>query len=216
MEFSWLIYHPKRIESKIYGIHIFHDQFGGNEDPYLWNNKFLHTYCHITQMTNIEGQINFWISGDTYPNFNKLYCDCVFVIKEKHFWKEKNNISIDDKIIDSRQAFEHHYKWANLGQHKFEKRRRYTLKADEIKSFQPQTKDRKLIDILPFLNDNGISTVELINSMTTKKGSRPFKFSKEIGERLYDYLLIKSENKVFGKDIMNMHPNIDNKINGCC
>lgn len=66
---AYLIYHPARTKSIINGITIYHDSFSGNEDPYLWNDKFLHTFCHITQLPNIIGQINFWISGDKYPNF---------------------------------------------------------------------------------------------------------------------------------------------------
>jgi hypothetical protein len=204
---TWLIYHPKRKTTKSGNFIIHHDDFGGNEDPYLWNEKFLHTYCHITQLTNVKGQINFWVSGDSYPSFTKLYCDCVFVIDEKLYWSEKNHIDRSDVIVDNDQTFEHHYKWANEGHHKLKRRQRYTLKAHKDKSFQPQGNQGNLLDILPFLNSNGITTEELIRSMTSKRGSRPLKLDGMLGQKLYDYLFKHATLKLFGSQLANLHPN---------
>jgi len=211
---SWLIYHPKRQITVIGKLTVHHDNFGGNEDPYIWHDNFLHTYCHITQLTNITGQINFWISGDMYPNFSKLFCDCVFVIKDKIYWTDKNSIDISDSIVDNEQTFEHHYKWVNNGHHNYKKRKRYTLKADNNKSFQPQDNNGNLIDILPFLNSQGIETNILISSMTSKKGSRPFQLDSDIGENLYNYLYETATTKLFGENLKNKHPN--NLINKDC
>lgn len=155
-------------------------------------------------MKNIEGQINFWVSGDTYPNISKLYCDCVFVIQCKQYWKMANKISREDTIIDNKNTFEHHYKWGNLqkGQgHYFARKRRYTLKADPEKSFQPQTREQKLIDIIPFLNSRGIQTIDLIRRMAKKQGSKPFELPSIVGDGLYDFLYSKSEIKLRGRDI---------------
>ncbi|MDH3268254.1 MAG: hypothetical protein OEM46_05300, partial [Ignavibacteria bacterium] len=80
----YLIYHPHRSKKQIGDLIVYHDEFGGNEDPYIWNKKFLHTYCHITQLSNNVEQVNFWVSGyPTQKNFTGLFCDCVFYIKEK-------------------------------------------------------------------------------------------------------------------------------------
>lgn len=216
MEPSYLIYHPNRQITAIGKLTIHHDNFGGNEDPYIWNDRFLHTYCHITQLINEIGQINFWISGDNYPNFSKLYCDCVFVIENKHYWTKRNSIDISDPLVDNDQTFEHHYKWVNHGHHYYKKRRRYTLKADREKSFQPQNNRSKLIDILPFLNQNGITTNTLINSMTSKRGSRPFKLENNLGQKLYEYLFTTASIKLFGKNLKNRHPNKNPITKGCC
>lgn len=181
---SFLIYHPKRQPTIIENITVYHDNFCGNEDPYIWNDNFLHTYCHITQLTNEEGQINFWVSGNTYPNFTQLLCDCVFVIDKKYFWKDANNISINNPIVDNPQTFEHHYKWYD--QHRLIRKKRYTLKANSEKSFQPQDKNRNLIDIVPFLNSQGITIEILIQSIAITKngkrarGSRPFILEMDI------------------------------------
>lgn len=212
----YLIYHPTRQKTIAGNLTIYHDEFGGNEDPYVWNDKFLHTYCHITQLSNEEEQTNFWISGDTYPNFTQLLCDCVFVIGEKHFWKTSNFISQSDPIVDNEQTFEHHYKWVNNGHHTLQKRRRYTLKADPIKSFQPQDGNSNLVDILPFLNLNGLTTEKLIRLMTSKRGSRPFPLDDTLGQGLYDYLVSTAAIKLFGKELKNKHPNRQTINPKCC
>ena len=205
---SYLIYHPERCKTIIGDIKVYHDKIkkDSNQDPYIWNDKFLHTYCHITQLKNEVGQINFWISGE-YPNFCHLYCDCVFVISEKLFWKENQELDITDSIVDNEMAYEHHYKWAKW-QHELKRRRRYTLKADSEKSFQPQDLSQNLIDVLPFLNSNGIQTDQLIKSMTSVKGSRPFKLPNGLGQKLYDYLYQQASIKLKGSMLKNIHPNI--------
>lgn len=205
---TYLIYHPSRQKTVVGQMTVYHDQFGGNEDPYIWHDKFLHSYCHITQLTNDEkqNQINFWVSGDCYPNFTQLFCDCVFVIAEKHIWTNRNQIDRSDPIVDNDQTFEHHYKWANLGHHTYKIRSRYTLKANIEKSFQPQDEDRNLIDIMPFLNSNGITANNLISAMTSKRGSRPLQIESELGLKLYDYLFSEAAIKHYGKDLKNWHP----------
>lgn len=203
----YLIYHPARKITIAGNLVIHHDKFGGNEDPYLWNDKFLHTYCHITQLSNVVDQTNFWISGDTYPNFTQLFCDCVFVIKEKHFWTTTNFIDRNDPIVDNDQTFEHHYKWPNYGHHHFLKKQRYTLKADPRKSFQPQDGNGNLVDVLPFLNKNGLTTKRLIRLITSRRGSRPLRLDDQIGLKLYTYLVATATKKVFGRQIKNKHPN---------
>jgi hypothetical protein len=203
---SYLIYHPRRNETVFEDLTVFHDAFGGNEDPYVWNDKFLHTYCHITQLENVVGQVNFWISGNSYPNFTQLFCDCVFVIESKWYWKNRNSIENTDSLVDNAQAFEHHYQWPGRGHHFYKKRRRYTLKADASRSFMPQNENRKLIDILPFLNENGISTDALVKAMTSKRGSRPFRLENELGSKLYDYLFSVAAIKIVGSQISNRHP----------
>ena len=95
---NYLIYHPKRQISEIGDLKVYHDSFGHNEDPYIWNKNFLHSFCHITQIKPEVGSRIFWISGDTYPDFNRLNCDCVFVVKEKIYWTTANKIEITKAI----------------------------------------------------------------------------------------------------------------------
>ncbi len=206
---NYIIYHPKRVITELDGLKIYHDCFGHNEDPYIWNKQFLHSFCHITQISPKEGSLIFWVSGDTYPDFNELNCDCVFVVKEKKYWKNSNDISIDDAIVDNKQTYEHHYKWCH--EHYFKKKKRFTLKVDNDKSFQPQDNNQNLINIVPFLNSQGITIEELRNKVSrTKKGkqarnSTPYKLRNEVADRLYDYLS-SSDIIIKGEMIENKHP----------
>jgi hypothetical protein len=220
-----LIYHPTRKIEVIGNTTVYHDEFGGNEDPFLWNDKFLHTSCHITQLQNEVGQINFWVSGDHYPDFTELYCDCVFVIAEKLTWKRRNAIDDDDNIIDNKQSFEHHYSWVNqlspVDHHYFKKRNRYTLKADPDKSFQPQLKNHRLIDVAGFLAKQGMSIDRLRKGMTSRVYSRPFKLPDGLGQKLYAFLYAKAVIKLRGSQIAPLYPkgidnNSDRHSNKCC
>jgi hypothetical protein len=201
---SYLLYHPKRQRqiTVVGSLKIHHDKFGGNEDPYLWNKQFLHTYCHITQLSNEVGQVNFWVSNDSFKKLDALYCNCVFVIAEKCWWKEPNFISRKDKIVENDQTFEHHYKWHI--QHPL-KRRRYTLKADSTLSFQPQDSNGNLIDILPFLNSQGFSTSDLSDGMKAGFSSNPFELGASIGLKLYEHLVRMAPVKILGKQIAYKH-----------
>lgn len=183
---GYLIYHPSRTKSVFDSIVVYHDPIGGNQDPYIWNRKFLHSYCHITQMSSIVGNINFWVSGDTFPNFNNLYCDLVFIIKEKTYWKNANTIDRTDTIIDTDEAYLDHYRWA--WQHPFKRRRRFTLKADPDNSFQPQNAFQELIDILPFLLEQGLTLPEIRRGMRSGFNSKPFSLNASLAANLYSWL----------------------------
>lgn len=219
--YSWLIYHPRRKSSIVENHVIYHDSFTGNQDPYIWNSPFLHSFCHITQLSNKPNQINFWVSRgkeDKYPFFTKLYCDLVFVVKTIHEWTQPNFIGREDDIVDNDQAFKHHYNWVNppRNQHHFKgikrPKTRYTLKADKRKSFQPQDKNGNLIDILPFLKQHRVKTSSLQKNMTlTKEGkaarpSRPYQLDSNIGQALYQYLLDTASIKLTGRFLTDKHP----------
>lgn len=61
-----LIYHPRR-ERRAFGpAVVYFDRTAGNQDPYVWNEAFLHSYCHITQFHAEAGDINLWVSGDRF------------------------------------------------------------------------------------------------------------------------------------------------------
>ena len=204
---SYLIYHPKRNYGVYGGHHVHHDRlFVGNEDPYIWNDRFLHTYCHITQMKNEVGQINFWVGSDNFSQLNNLWCDCVFVVDEVSYWANRNFIAPTDKIVDSPEAFQYHYQWAAKGQHTFTRRERYTAKANSEHSFQPQDSNGNLIDVIPFLNRHAINTSALKVGLTAGVGSKPLKLPDTIGQLLYQYLSITAKIKLLGRDIANYHP----------
>lgn len=202
---GYLIYHPRRMVAKFDVTTVYHDYIGGNQDPYIWNKRFLHTYCHITQMSPKIGDINFWVSGDSFPSFSHLYCDLVFVVAEQVYWKNANTINENDTIIDSHEAYIDHYRWAE--QHHFKRRRRYTLKADQERSFQPQDVEQKLIDILPFLIKQGLTIDELRQGLRSGFNSKPLRLDFTQPIKLYDWLVQYATIKLYGLQLQNIRKN---------
>jgi len=211
---SYIIYHPKRDCSIVKKIgKVYHDSFFGNQDPYIWSSPFLHSFCHITQIKKAVDQINFWCSGDTYPNFEKLYCDLVFKVATVHEWSDRNSISKTDPIVDNKQSYNHHYRWVRQHLFKSKKRpkKRITLKACKELSFKPQNEKQELIDIIQFLSKKGITIKQLRSSISmNSKGnaafpSRPFELDEKIAVELYEFLL-KAKRNFFCKDLADKYP----------
>lgn len=204
----YLIYHPKRCVTPADDLLIYHDRFGDDEDPYIWNEHFLHTFCHITQLPNEPGQINFWASSENFRQLNELRCDCVFVVDQKIYWPRANHIDADNPIVDTPSAFQHHYQWVNppYNHHHFQRRRRYTLKATADTSFQSQESDRRLVDILPFLATQGLSRSEIKKGITATRGAKPMALDEAMGGALYHYLE-GAHLKLIGARLTHLHPN---------
>jgi hypothetical protein len=196
---GYIIYHPRRVKSTFGDVKVYHDSTQGNQDPYVWNQQFLHTYCHMTKITPEVNHINFWVSGDTFPNFSALYCDLVFVVERKDYWSEANSIDYNDPIIDNREAFIDHYRWA-MYQHLFKKRRRFTLKADSKRSFQPQDVNQQLIDIVPFLERTGFELELLRRGLRSGFASKPLRLNT-IALDLYEWLSNNATIKLSGKTL---------------
>jgi len=201
---GYLIYHPKRHVSSFGDITVYYDATEGNQDPYVWNTNFLHTFCHITQMKPQIGDINFWVTGDSFPNFSHLYCDLVFVVERKMYWNDPNKIDQNDPIVDSEEAYIDHYQWAF--QHNFKRRRRFTLKADRYQSFQPQDVNKNLIDILPLLINEGLSVEMLRNKSRAGYNSQPISIGSVTGA-LYEWLNSNASIKLTGEILEDIRRN---------
>jgi hypothetical protein len=185
---GWLTYHPKRHMLRIDDLTVYHDSLSGNQDPYVWNHRFLHTACHMPQMSPQIGDITFWVSGDTFPSFTQLWCDLAFVVEDKVYWTERNSIDPQDPIVESAEAFADHYAWMPKD-HPYRRRRRFTLKADPERSFQPQSRDQTLIDIVPLLQDAGLSLRELHAGLRAGFQSKPLRLQHETALALYESLV---------------------------
>ncbi|MEZ2230330.1 hypothetical protein [Microcoleus sp.] len=202
---GYLIYHPSRAVAALDATVVYHDRIGGNQDPYIWNKQFLHTYCHITQMKPNVGDINFWVSGDSFPNFCRLYCDLVFVVAEKVYWGNANIIDRNDVIVDNDEAYNDHYRWA-MHQHHLKRRRRYTLKADPEYSFQPQDIENNLIDIIPFLIEQGITIDDVRQGMRSGFNSKPLRL-ESLASKLYNWFEENAPIKLDGLQLQNLRKN---------
>jgi hypothetical protein len=182
----WLIYHPRRQVRQLDGRTVYHDSTVGNQDPYLWNDAFLHSYCHITQMRPEISGIHLWVSGDTFPDFSSLYSDLVFVVAQQRLWQDANDIAPGDPIVDSAEAYNDHYRWHS--QHPFIRRKRYTLKAGPNRSFQPQTTRAELIDIVPLLERRGLPLDRIRVGLRAGKGSTPLPLERSTAATIADQL----------------------------
>lgn len=195
---GYLVYHPARAITHLDGHTVYHDHINGNQDPYIWNTQFLHTYCHITQMSAQEGDINFWVSGNTFPLFTELYCDLIFTVQEKIYWPEANHITRHAPVVDSDTAFHDHYQW--VWQHPFKRRRRFTLKATRSTSFQPQDSHGNLINILPLLQELGFSLDTLQRGLRAGFNSKPMRLEQH-AEQLFLLLSEGASIKHFGESL---------------
>jgi hypothetical protein len=184
---GWLIYHPKRQVSRFAGLTVHHDSLAGNQDPYVWNRRFLHTACHITQMSPEVGDVNFWVSGDTFPGFSILWCDLVFVVEDKIYWQDSNRIAVGDPVVDSPEAFADHYA-PMPNEHPYRRRRRFTLKADPALSFQPQNDNGSLIDLVPLFADIGLGLDWLRIGLRAGWQSRPLRLPDGVASVVYKRL----------------------------
>ena len=177
-----LIYHPRRECRRFGGTTVYFDSASGNQDPYVWNDSFLHSYCHITQFHSEVGDVNLWVSGDHFPEFSRLYCDLVFVVAQKYPWADANDLSRCDPVVDSDEAWADHYRW--YAQHPLKRRSRFTLKAHTGRSFQPQEADGSLIDIAPLLQEHHVSLDALRAGMRAGTSSQPVTIPDPAGEAI--------------------------------
>jgi hypothetical protein len=137
-------------------------------------------------MSPTVGDINFWVSGDFFPKFflsllRPSICRCRKVILGKCQHYHRN-----DAIVDSDEAYNDHYHWATC-QHHLKRRRRYTLKAEPDRSFQPQNIDQNLINILPFLINQGLSLDAVRQGLRAGFNSKPLKLGF-VALSLYNWL----------------------------
>ena len=209
---GWLIYHPRRVSGVIDGRRIHFDSTEHNQDPYIWNDRFLHSYGHITPMAPEVGDIEFWMTGDSFPNFTALYCDLVSVVEEKSYWLDANYISPSDPIVDSEAAYADHYSWAE--DHPFRRRKRFTLKANSAESFQPQDANGELVDIVPGLVQIGLATELVARGIQSGYGAKPMQLSREHAASLYEWISRKSPVRLTGPQlgaVRGMHPELSSR-----
>jgi hypothetical protein len=218
---GYLIYHPNRARHRWGDTVVYADpKENGNQDPYIWNTRFLHTYCHMAQMTPRVGDACFWVTGDCWPDFNELYCDLVFVVQEQRYWSQANAINRDDPLVDSEQAWNDHYRWHH--QHPYKKRCRFTLKAEPAKSFQPQLADGTLLDVVPFFTRVGVPTDTLHDRLPAGTGSQPARID-QFAQPLYDWITNQAVVRLTGallEQLRIANPNLGSEQSGasatCC
>ena len=119
---AYLLYHRDvETTSLPCGITVYHDRSRHNQDPYIFNERFLQTYCHMSWLRKRgirQGDLYFWVSageGVSREKYQELLCDLVFEVEQPDVeWSHPNNLKEDDPIVDSKQVWEDHYSWAPL------------------------------------------------------------------------------------------------------
>jgi hypothetical protein len=203
-----LIYHPVRERREFDGTLVYFDETSGNQDPYVWSRRFLHSFCHATELRSPQpGDLNFWVSGDTFPAFTALHCDLVFLVDEVSTWADANLVAPDHEMVDSAHAYQDHYCWAH--QHPYKSKKRRTLKANPTRSFQPQRRDRTLIDLVACLNELGHSLEHLRASLRKGFASKPMVLTDAVALSLLTYIEREADVRLTGdvlSEIRAAHP----------
>ena len=194
-----IIGHPKRekrtlsIENKKYEISF--DEFKSekhNEDPFIWNDNFLYTFCHTND--SLSKNVREWIEekDEVYFVFvakakdenNKeiLEIDTIIKAKELYEWPEKGqrNKEILPEIFNSKIKSYHLPDCydGNLTGHN--KKKLYTCIGDETESFLPMKE--KGDSFKPYYFDEKIANKIL--SLITVEDNRSYYVAKETSPRL--------------------------------
>ena len=163
---NYIMLHQNRIEVKIDDTIVYCDNFKGNQDPYVWSERFLNTFCKTTQIKASQlkkGDTLFWFTRQGTPSDDKWFVDLVFIVDEIIYWEKSDSDKVG-KVGDN--PFEHyndvklstikydeysykdHYEWAKSDHPKTSSRpkRRFTIVASK-ESYQPQTEHKELIEI---------------------------------------------------------------------
>ena len=81
---NYIMLHQNRIEVKIDDTSIYCDNFKGNQDPYVWSERFLNTFCKTNQIKASQlkkGDTLFWFTRQGSPSDDKWFVD--LVIKQR-------------------------------------------------------------------------------------------------------------------------------------
>lgn len=212
MSSCYALHHPKRGCVGIGGNKKAYFDEEENHCPYIWNNRFLHTFCQGPFRLNpYRGQIIFWVSKiqQKGKKMTALNCDLVFVVDEIHTWKNPNKISNKCNFVESNLIFNEHYKFGNAesgDDHYLRKRSRITLKAHPTLSFQPQAKNGELINVLPFFHVKEISKLRKKFSNQNARRTYPFDMTLIRAIEFYDWISSKAHFRILGREFKKKKP----------
>lgn len=161
---NYIMLHQNRIEVKIDDTIVYCDNFKGNQDPYVWSERFLNTLCKTTQIKASQlkkGDTLFWFSRQGNPSEDRWFVDLVFIVDEISYWEKSdkageavdypfehyNDVKLSTIKYDE-YSYKDHYEWAKSDHPKTSSRpkRRFTIVASK-ESYQPQTEHKELIEI---------------------------------------------------------------------
>ena len=215
---NYIMLHQNRIEVKIDDITVYCDNFKGNQDPYVWSERFLNTFCKTNQIKASQlkkGDTLFWFTRQGTPSDDKWFVDLVFIVDEISYWEKSdkageavdypfehyNNVKLSTIKYDD-FSYEDHYQWAGIDHPKKSSRpkRRFTIVASK-ESYQPQTEHKELIEI----KDKFILMFE-----HSPRGGSGFR-CKEINDKevkyIESYILENKKIELKGSDLFKLRSN---------
>lgn len=209
----YLIFHPDygRKKTEVQGKALIDDQLTdwqgnvwvdepcGNEDPFVFSERWLYSYCHATQLrrkpmcqdayVTAESYL-FFCSGDA-ANKNTIQIDTVFVVDHAAKWPDNQQGIPEDFQQDYQntksELWERHFKYPFLGQHtgKYTYVSKQWFDSKDKYSFLPisQTGDRVEFNL-------GLLTPDIQSKIKEKvKGKRPVSLNEEQKTELLDITL---------------------------
>src|SRR6266581_4509203 len=209
---AYLLYHSDVETTRLpCGITVYHDRSRHNQDPYIFTEHFLHTYCHMSRLRKRgiqQGDLYFWVSAGERvrrEEYHKLLCDLVFEVEQPNAeWSHPNTLAADDPLVDSNnQAWEDHYSWAPID-HAYTTEqivagvKRFTALAHPIHSFQPVDQYQQRPDILALLHslqgdeETRVDEHALYKAINNNaRGSAPFPLAPKVALLLHQALSSK-------------------------
>ncbi|BAY23920.1 hypothetical protein NIES2100_37130 [Calothrix sp. NIES-2100] len=217
----YLIFHPDyaRQKTEVHGQvlinnqvtdwkgHVWVDSPGGNEDPFVFSQRWLYSYCHATQLKRSPsntayvtgGSYLFFCSGDA-ANQGVIQLDTVFVVDHAAIWPN-NQQGLPEEFQQDYEnpksdLWERHFKYPFLGQHqgKYTYVSRHWFDNKDEYSFSPisESGERVAFDI-NVLNPNLQSLVA-----SRIKGKYPVLLSEEDKTELLKLTLSLTNVQVIG------------------
>ena len=192
----------------------------GNEDPFVFSDPWLYSYCHATQLRRApredgiylqKDSVIFFASGDC-ANKAHLTIDTVFVIENALRWTKKPKLALPIKfrgINESSPLWKRHLRFPFCGQHASAthtyEARHHTDQDTEVEalfSFLPIAKNDKRVTI-PF----GELTTELVAKINKKiRGKYPVLLTCYEMQQIYHLIENKAVTKVIGNISFELKP----------
>lgn len=193
-----------------------------NEDPFIWNNNFLYSFCHanhalsteIRQLINKEEEdkeeVYFVFVAEISEDFDIFEIDTIIKAEEFYKWPDKNERfegNLCSQIFNDKVVKYHLPNLPGDGRiSEHDNKNLYTCVGNKESSFLPMEKDKDIFIPFQFDNDDSKDLLDLIKSKNSNYNYVVSKFSprlsnnktkKENFERISKIVidLIKEEHK---------------------
>ncbi|OYD89636.1 hypothetical protein CDG76_34155 [Nostoc sp. 'Peltigera membranacea cyanobiont' 210A] len=184
------------------------DEPCGNEDPFVFSERWLYSYCHATQLRRkpisksshvTAGSYIFFCSGDA-ANENTIQLDTVFVVDHSAKWPDNQHGIPEEFQQDYKnnksERWERHFKYSFLGQHtgKYTYVSRQWFDSKDEYSFLPISQNGDRVEF-----NLGLLTSNIQSKIKDKvNGKYPVTLSEEQKTELLKIALSLASIKVIG------------------